>query len=141
MGKSKFGENMVSKKINEKQNLTTFEVNGAVSGQDLIKVVEDLYSENPTEYVLFDFSRASKLNISHDEIKQIVLHIKNFGNIRKKGKTALVAPDDLSFGISRIFQTFSETYETSIENKVFRRKDESLIWLGIKDSQTTHSLI
>jgi len=47
-------------------------------------------------------------------------------------KTAVIAPDDLSFGIARIYEAISFNSPESV--MVFREKNEALKWIGVDGS-------
>jgi hypothetical protein len=47
-------------------------------------------------------------------------------------KVAVVAPEDISFGLARMYEAFSE--EVPWEFEVFRAIDAALAWLGLPDS-------
>lgn len=50
-------------------------------------------------------------------------------------KMAIVAPDDLAFGLGRLFETFRESASPGVKPvAVFRTMPEALDWLGIEGS-------
>jgi len=49
-------------------------------------------------------------------------------------KFAIVAPTDIAFGLGRMFQAFRESQGEGTRNvRVFRTKDEAMVFLGITD--------
>ena len=49
-------------------------------------------------------------------------------------KLAIVAPDDLSFGLARMYETYRELNPRSTKLvAVFRSRDEALKWIAAKD--------
>ncbi len=69
--------------------------------------------------------------ISSEEVGQIALLIQKFGGIRKGIRTAIVTPEDLTFGLSRILISLLEAGEDTLPvgMRVFRRMQEANEWL------------
>jgi hypothetical protein len=44
---------------------------------------------------------------------------------------AIIAPTDLLFGYSRMFQTLGELHDSPINTRVFRTPEEAKSWLGL----------
>ena len=48
--------------------------------------------------------------------------------VRKPGKSALVFPDDVDFGLGRMYE--AQAQDLHIETRVFRTMEEALHWLN-----------
>ena len=48
-------------------------------------------------------------------------------------KVAIVAPNDLVFGLARMYEVFSELEKVPWDLVVFRAVDAALAWLGLSD--------
>lgn len=81
---------------------------------------------------LVDLRDADSSARSSEALRSIATHLKR----RYKGsdlapRTAVVAPRDLSFGLARMYQAFSEVVPGDVV--VFRSVDAALAWLGVSD--------
>jgi hypothetical protein len=50
------------------------------------------------------------------------------------GRCAVVATEDIHFGLSRMGSVYSES--VGVETEVFRTEDEALAWLGVRADRT-----
>jgi hypothetical protein len=83
----------------------------------------------PGMRVLWDLCQANASRLSTDEIRQIAQ--RNKSQVKKAGvgyKVAFVAPRDIEYGLSRMFEMFSD--ETPVQIRVFRTTDEARRWLS-----------
>ena len=104
--------------------LTTAEVlnafNGSLNDKNFVKDM----------HVIWDVSKADVRQVSADAINTIVEHIKAHLNNRGSNyKIAIVAPEDLNFGISRMFATYGSDLPVSIG--IHRDIDDAYRWLEI----------
>jgi hypothetical protein len=84
---------------------------------------------HPEMCVLWDLSQANASRISTDEIRRLAQ--RNKSRVKKTGigyKVAFVAPRDIEYGLSRMYEMFSD--ETPVENRVFRTIEEARLWLS-----------
>ena len=75
-------------------------------------------------HVIWDLTAADPSKLSAEQLMDVVNYIKN--NIDERGadyKIILVAPLDLSFGVSRMFESYGDSLPTSIH--VLRNLDEA----------------
>ena len=75
---------------------------------------------------LYDFSVG--WNAPTEEIKQIAEYA---GKLIASSATrvALLAPEDLSYGLARMYQAYQDTENKAPDFKVFRSREEALSWL------------
>ena len=79
-------------------------------------------------HVIWDLSVADVGEVSADQLMEIVEYIRS--NIDERGadyKIVLVAPVDLSFGISRMFESYGNDLPVSIH--IHRNIDEAFNWI------------
>lgn len=57
---------------------------------------------------------------------------RQYGSTTERPKVAVVAPEDISFGLARMYEVFSG--DVSWEFEVFRTADTALAWLGLPES-------
>ena len=113
-------------------NLTTVICTGEISSEEIILAMIRYYQGIeglPTKMVIWDLSRASAEKISVNELEDIAeLRLDN-DNQMVSGKTAVVAPTDINFGLSRMI--LSKTVGSRRNLNVFRTLDEAKEWLDI----------
>jgi hypothetical protein len=115
--------------IDVNRNFTIHTVIGEVLHEEIEDKIK-IYSESgPTEFVLWDFSKAelSKINSSH--INYFVYLTSQYSSYRKGGKTAFVVSSELGFGFGRIFDTLQDAMQSKIPYMTFRDKENALKWL------------
>ncbi len=90
----------------------------------------DLYNISMNR--LADFRQALSSSRSSSALKQLAaLANKKFAGTNAHPKVAVIAPNDLSFGISRMYAAYADTVPWDL--MVFRSVDAALAWLGLPD--------
>jgi len=95
----------------------------------MFNTILSFLKETPTHYELWDFTSASYPNISIEDLREFSFIARKYGSSKQGGKTAIVAPKDLEYGLSRMFKTMTEIVEVPFEVHVFRSLDEAMLWL------------
>ena len=124
---------MIETTVDEKQNLTIHKCSGDLTEQEILDTVHSFYGGDPTLLTLWDFSNASVDNISSETVRNIFTLIQRIGPRRQGGKTAVVVPEDLAYGMARMFQIMSDTNDFPFKIKVFRYYGEASQWLLEKE--------
>ena len=114
---------------NERE-LTVFTVEGVVRADDVATAVETFYRNSVTLNVLWDLSGADVSRIEGSDIEKIVHMSVPHGETRVGGKTAVVATEDLTFGLSRVYEMLKEIEQLPFQTSVFRSLDEANAWLS-----------
>ena len=117
--------------VDLEKNLTMYVVNGHLSADEIIEKVIVYYTEHPTKLVLWVMADAFTSGISTGEIEKIILTAKKYSGSRKEGKTAIVGPKEIDYGLGRMYQTFSELEGLPYEYMVFKELEEAKDWLGV----------
>ncbi|UCB47064.1 MAG: hypothetical protein JSV25_06525 [Spirochaetota bacterium] len=91
--------------------------------------ISSFYNGAPTQYALWDLSNASLNDMPAEGIRKIFEFVKQTGSVRKGGKTAVVTPTDLGYGLARMFQIMSDTDGFPFVIEIFRHYDEARRWL------------
>ena len=121
----------IEKSVDNNAQLTIFTVKGSVPGEEIKNAISDFYEHGPiTKNVLWDLSHAVLDNLSAEDVRQIVNVPKKSFELRLGGKTVLVAPDDLAYGLSRMYQTSSRPDGLPFEVQVFRDFEAAHKWLA-----------
>ncbi len=124
---------MIETTVDEKQNPTIHKCSGDLTEQELVDTIESFYDSDPTPNALWDFSHASIDSISPAFVRQLHSMVRKLGSARRGGKTAVVAPEDLGYGMARMFQIMSDRDGFPFKIKVFRHSGEAKQWLLKKE--------
>ena len=120
----------VEKEIIRGENLTVYTAHGEIAREDVKNAISDFYTYGPvTKNVMWDLTHAQLGDISSEDVKQIATVPRQSLEPRTEGKTAIVAPDDLAFGLSRMYQNASMTEALPFQIKIFREYEEARQWL------------
>ena len=113
------------------ENLTIFNLNGPVTKEEVVESLKDYYAKGPvSKYVLWDLTRAELQHIEGEDIQKIAHVASTTVADREGGKAAFVAPDDLAYGLCRIYQTKVDYMLASVQLKVFRDLDAARAWIA-----------
>ena len=80
--------------------------------------------------VLVDFIDTEKIDLSMPDAEDLAALHESLGPVIGNGKLAVVAPGDMVYGISRMWETVTETH-TLMTTNIFRTVKEAEEWLGI----------
>jgi hypothetical protein len=126
----------IERRTDENAQLTIYTAKGNISGEEVRVAIGDFYEHGPiTRNVLWDVSQAVLNDMSAEDIRQIAHVPRQSLELRKDGKTAIVAPSDLAFGLSRMYQISSQPEPLSFEVQVFRDSEAAHKWLAEKTVQ------
>jgi hypothetical protein len=78
---------------------------------------------------LCDLRDVTGVEVAGRELRQIVAEASALGSRLGSGKLAIVAERPVVYGLSRMYEVFTE--DLGIEAKTFRDRDEAMKWLGI----------
>lgn len=105
---------------------------GRLTQNDVLVGLADLTSASAFEPgipQLLDLRDVTHVDISGDELHRIVAAAGRLGDRLGGGKLALVAGAPVTYGLSRMYEVFTESIE--VEVRVFRDPDEAHRWLGV----------
>ena len=111
-------------------DLTIATVTGAPTFDEIIAAIEAFYGGQPTKNVIWHWSVSDPRQLAVTDIEKLACLPSRYSDLRKGGRTAMVALDDVSFGISRMFQMFGEPGGLPFTVKVFRRMGDALSWIA-----------
>jgi len=116
--------------IIESENLTFHSASGALTFYEIMYEVKSFYdSDRPTKNVLWDLTEVTNIEITNEQVVEIANYRKRFSGQRSAGKTAIVAANDLYFGLARMFEMHSDLNLAPFDVMVFRNRDEADSWL------------
>ncbi len=119
----------ITKSYKSDVDQTIFTVIGETTFDEIWDQTRVFFVGKPSKFALWDFTSGTVANISSQEMEEIA---KKGGEISAKiegGKAAILAPKDLDYGITRIFQVFSELRKFPLEIEIFRDMDAAKKWL------------
>ena len=79
--------------------------------------------------VLWDFSNCDVTSLLSVDLPSFIDVAKEYVHLRVNGKSALVGPSDLAFGLGRMQATLADLENYPIPVHIFRSVDEALAWL------------
>jgi hypothetical protein len=126
------GETMaatIEVEVDQRQDLTTCNVVGPVSADEIIHAIEDFYAGEPTRKVLWILTEASFDDLTSEDVRRIAQTTERFSHMRKTGKTALVFSGDIGFGLGRMHEAFRDLQASPVRQESFRSLDDALQWL------------
>ena len=113
------------------KNRTKFSVEGSITIIDVLNAIRKFYEGGAvTKNVLWDLTNGKAKEIQSSELENIVNLRKGFAHLRKGGKTAILAPADIEFGMSRMVELMTDFKEETIETRVFRTMENTKQWLS-----------
>jgi hypothetical protein len=108
---------------------------GNVTAKDLLGA-KDRLLETPTRlqecrFAIVDLELASSLQLSPDEIRKIADRDRDLAAVTRPGlPVAVLAPNDVAYGLSRMWEVFVEN--TGWETIIFRTRKEGEEWVRQK---------
>lgn len=120
---------MIRRKIDRDRDLTLNECVGKVCRREIEESIRVYYESEPTMNIVWDFSGADLSAIGASEIEDLAQKTKVMAHSREEGKTAIIAPTDISFGLSRMYQVFADMAEQIASIGVFRSAPEAEEWI------------
>ena len=120
---------MITTTVDKSLKLTIHRCRGKVTVAEIQSIIEEFYKQGTTLNVFWDLSEADLSRVTIAEIEQLAKAVNAVAHSRTGGKTAIISPVDISFGLSRVYQAFSEMGKSETEIRVFRGEDEALEWL------------
>ena len=124
---------MIKTTVDTQHDLTAFKCSGNLKEQEFLDSIHSFYEGSPTKHTLWKFVGLSAKSISTDTLKRIFEMIHSYGNSRQGGRTAIVAPLDLEYGLGRMFQIWTDNKSFPFEIEIFRTLDEAKQWLLSKE--------
>ncbi len=120
---------IITKSYDSVADLTVFNVNGEVTFEDIWTQTCNFLCGSPSQLVLWDFTFGTVAPISNQEAESIAKRGSEMGATIEGGKAAILAPKSVDYGMSRVFQTFSEMKKIPLEIEVFRDMETARKWL------------
>lgn len=111
--------------------ITTITFLGVVDINQCMDIVTEAYNRQVTYKYICDITKAEKVEITADQVKQVAdyLNLKRKG--RRGGRTAIVAGNNVSYGLARMLEMITALGDKNygISMMVFRNLEEARQWL------------
>ena len=111
---------------------------GVLTDEDVFNFQHTIWSDPAVAGYneLADMTHVSEIAIpSIHRVRDLAMTAVEMDSTEGSSRFAIVAPDNLAFGLGRMFQAYRELEKGSRKNVgVFRTLEEALAWLGIPDS-------
>ena len=117
----------------EAADRTIHVISGPVSEEEMYEALEFDSGQMPTAHVLWDMSSAEVEHVTADILRRFIGKAAELGARRPGGRTAVVAPEDLQFGLARMSEVFTELESAPYLFRAFRSRQEALAWLESDD--------
>lgn len=114
-------------------DLTIHEVTGPASETEMHEALENFYKEQPTALLLWDMSESDVSHVTPDILHRFIKKSAKLGECRQEGRTAIIAPEDLQYGLARMSMVFTEMESAPYRFCAFRTRQEALEWLKSDD--------
>jgi hypothetical protein len=117
--------------IDRDADLTVLTVTGPTSADEIRGAIDRYFEREPTSGILWDFREADLRDISAQDVRGLVEVAREHAARRGQGRTALVLPSDLGFGLGRMYETLQEHEpRPAVHYKAFREMDAATAWVG-----------
>ena len=110
-------------------------VTGETSRSEIADGIADCFSDQPDRFpdVIWDFADADLSRLTTDDVMDLVSISESYRDRRPlQGKTAIVAPTDLVYGLGRMYKTLSNRGDSG-RIRVVRCREDALSWIGSGD--------
>lgn len=119
----------IVKKIDVDNDLTVFTVIGKVAAEAVVTAIKEFYESSVTSNVLWDFTESDLTGIQSTDVSYIAELSHKYMERRSTGKTAIVGPDDLSYGLLRMYEITKDHSSLPFATESFRNIDDAYEWL------------
>ena len=116
--------------FDQDRNLTILTLTGPVAAADLVGALRDFYAGPCTARALWDFTGSDLHGAKMVDLAAVLAAAKTLAPRRAGGKTALVMPSDLGFGLARMYDSMAEIKNHPVDHGVFRNREDALHWLA-----------
>lgn len=118
---------VVEKDIN--RQLTIISVTGETTADEITRTIVAHNSREMTRLILWDLTKATFQTLTGNQVRDFAQTTRQFLDRRKGGKTAVVVPSDLGFGLARMYDIVQENTQMQVSHMTFREKELALQWL------------
>ncbi len=116
--------------VDIERDLTIFTARGDITPEQLVLVIQEFHTGNPTSHVLWDLTAATFSNLSGADPQILAGVSQQQSKVRGPGsKTALLFDSDIGYGLGRMFESFRQVQDSHVTYNTFRSREKALVWL------------
>jgi hypothetical protein len=120
---------MITRHFDEVSGILTHKVTGSVTFQELVEYTLEYLAGDPAPLALWDASKASRLDLTMQDLRTFLLSIKTDTASRRNGRAALLFSDLSGFGLGRMLEVLGEVVDFPIEIRSFQDLEDAKKWL------------
>ena len=113
---------------NDDEGIVTVTYSGVVTDDDLLNSLKektrDVERVKSCKFSVNDFTKATKFKVTPEGMQENALISIELSKLNNKVMPILIAPTDLEFGMSRIWEAYSD--ETKWNSKIVRTQKDAL---------------
>lgn len=119
----------IEQTLDKQKDLAVVTVIGDVSADQVKRQILSFLADKPTQRVLWDFQGGSLMNLSQEDMQQILAEGAELSEKRRGGRTAIVCTQTVDFGLARMFESLASCYHLPFEIQVFKDRNAAMSWL------------
>ncbi len=124
-----YSDMAITSKIVPDNELTIFIAEENPSFEEFMAAIKSFYAGEPTRNVLWNLREGSGWELTGEHLKQLSQFAPRMTKSRPGAKTAIVASDELSTSLSKLFVLFGQSSELKIRMEIFESETAALKWL------------
>jgi hypothetical protein len=112
---------------------------GVATGAEIVEAKALALShryDGPLRFLLFDLGTADQLDIPTADVRRVAREDREYAERHPPFAIVVVAPHDLEYGLSRMWQAFVD--DTPIDSNVARTRAEAVGWLAGRGLDVAH---
>ncbi len=115
--------------VDEERDITEHIASGEVIDDEMFEAQREFYDNGPTTLQLWDMTECSVAGVTIGGMRTFIDKAARKGKMRKNGRTAVAVSSQLQYGLARMAEAFAEFASIPFAFRVFRERDEAVIWL------------
>lgn len=119
----------ITKRVEPEHDLTLFIVVGKLTTDELVKTIRDFYESSITLNVIWDLTKSDLSHARTQDVELVAALSADYADKRSSGKTAIVGPDDLTYGLARMYELNKGSTDLPFETQAFRSIDDAYDWI------------
>lgn len=113
----------------EKRNdIIILRVIGEVTFSEISETITQ-YFPKVTRHLIWDYTNGNLSNVTADDFRRVPEMAAKYFTGRKRGRTAFACPDDLTYGMFRMYTAFADNSSMPYEYEVHRCFEDALAWV------------
>lgn len=126
--------NSVETHVDRSQNLTIFMVPEAATAADYIKVIEEVYTSDPTSDFLWDFAASSLHLLDNQDFEEIAKTAIKYAHLRTNPRTAIVVHKSMEKAVMKLYSFISQMAGSPITYEIFETRETAMNWFSENSS-------